>query len=242
MLEYQNSQCSLNQAFKNTQVWVFDLDNTLYPAECNLFAEVDQRMGDFISNFLNVSFEEARHVQKKYYYEYGTTLAGLMEVHKLEPKRFLDYVHDIDLSPVQEAPELAQAITELPGRKFIFTNGSRKHAENVAGKLGVLDRFEDIFDIAASDYVPKPHQGAYDKFLQAHNVKASSAAMFEDLPHNLKMPHSLGMVTVLIRSSYFDHPAQKEIEREDDLPEHIHHITENLEGFLSKLTDQSMQT
>ncbi|WP_088343592.1 MULTISPECIES: pyrimidine 5'-nucleotidase [Rhodomicrobium] len=221
--------------FARVETWIFDLDNTLYPAECNLFAQVDQRMGAFISEFLGVSFEEARRVQKDYYYRYGTTLAGLMHEHKLAPERFLDFVHDIDLAPVCEAPALGAALERLPGRKFIFTNGSRAHAERVAGKLGILGHFDELFDIVAGDYVPKPSAAAYDRFLKAHGVAGASAAMFEDIPHNLEAPHALGMATVLVRSTYVDHPSQKGIAEWRTLPPHVHHITGDLTGFLEEV-------
>jgi putative hydrolase of the HAD superfamily len=221
--------------FARVQTWIFDLDNTLYPSECNLFAQVDQRMGSFIAEFLDVSYDEAKRVQKDYYYRYGTTLAGLMREHKLPPERFLDYVHDLDLAPVCEAPALGAALERLPGRKFIFTNGSRRHAERVAGKLGVLHHFDDLFDIAACDYVPKPSVEAYNAFLKAHGVAGPAAAMFEDLPHNLESPHALGMATVLVRSSYIDHPAQKAMAEWRALPAHIHHVTDDLTGFLQRV-------
>src|SRR5690606_770011 len=137
------------------------LDNTLYPAECNLFAQVDQRMGEFISIYLDIPFAEARKLQKGYYRSYGTTLSELMAVHGLKPEKFLEYVHDIDVSAVERAPRLGAAIETLPGRKFIFTNGSRRHAENVAGALGILEIFDDIFDIGTADYIPKPDIAAY---------------------------------------------------------------------------------
>ena len=160
-------------AFERTQVWIFDLDNTLYPADCNLFAQVDQNMGEFIARYLGVPFEYARHLQKTYYRQFGTTLSGLMQVHRMDPKAFLDYVHDIDLSVVRRAPRAGgRHRPRLPGRKLIFTNGSRGHAERVAGKLGVLHLFEDIFDIVDADYVPKPVPACYDHFLKAHGVDA----------------------------------------------------------------------
>lgn len=223
--------------FKRVESWIFDLDNTLYPAECNLFAEVDQRMGTFISEFLGVGFDEARRVQKDYYYRYGTTLAGLMTEHKLPPERFLDYVHDIDLAPVSEAPALAAAIAQLPGRKYIFTNGSRAHAERVATKLGILHHFDEVFDIVAGDYLPKPSADAYMRFLNAQGVEARSASMFEDIPHNLEAPHALGMATVLVHSSYYDHPSQKAIAGWRVLPPHVHHMTADLTGFLMEILD-----
>jgi len=225
------------QRFTRVETWIFDLDNTLYPAECNLFAQVDQRMGDFIANYLEVSFEAARRLQKDYYRIYGTTLAGLMVRHGLDPKEFLDYVHDIDFSVLPEAPELGAAIDLLPGRKFIFTNGSREYAQKVAAKLGVLDRFTDVFDIAATGYVPKPETAAYQRFLKAHGIAAANAAMFEDMPLNLEAPHALGMVTVLIKSRYYDHPVQRDIEAWKALPDHVHHLTDDLTGFLGKVNE-----
>jgi putative hydrolase of the HAD superfamily len=221
------------RGFDRTDVWIFDLDNTLYPAECNLFAQVDQRMGEFIARFLGVPFEYARHLQKTYYRQFGTTLCGLMQVHGMDPKSFLDYVHDLDLSVLKEHPELADAIERLPGRKLIFTNGSRAHAERVAGKLGVLHLFEDIFDICNAEYVPKPTRACYDAFLKAHDVEASASAMFEDMPHNLEAPHALGMTTVLVHSqSNYDHPIQQKIRSWVEPPEHVHHMTDDLRSFL----------
>ena len=123
-------------------------------------------MGEYIARYLGVPFAYARHLQKSYYRQFGTTLSGLMQVHRMDPQAFLDYVHDLDLSVVAEHPELAAAIAALPGRKFIFTNGSHAHAERVAAKVGILDLFDGIFDIVAADYVPKPVPACYDVFLQ----------------------------------------------------------------------------
>lgn len=221
------------RGFDATRIWVFDLDNTLYPAECNLFAEVDHRMGDFIAKYLGVPYEYARHLQKSYYRQFGTTLSGLMRVHKVEPAEFLAYVHDIDLSVVQPSPELRSEIERLPGRKLIYTNGSRRHAERVAEKLGVLDLFEDICDIAACDYVPKPEADAFRRMVERHGVAPQQSAMFDDMPMNLEAPHALGMTTVLVHSSYLDHPVQEQMKRWTELPQHIHHMTLDLTGFLS---------
>jgi putative hydrolase of the HAD superfamily len=233
------------RGFDATRIWIFDLDNTLYPAECNLFSQVDHRMGEFIARFLGVPYAYARHLQKSYYRQFGTTLSGLMLVHKMDPKPFLDYVHDIDLSVVSEHPQLAEAIEKLPGRKLIYTNGSRRHAERVAEKLGVLHLFEDIFDIEASEFVPKPQALPYRKMLERHGIDPSTSAMFEDMPHNLEAPHALGMTTVLVHSSYVDHPIQLEIRKWVEPPEHVHHMTEDLAGFLAplaaKLADGSGQ-
>jgi putative hydrolase of the HAD superfamily len=214
------------------RVWIFDLDNTLYPAECNLFAQVDQRMGEFIAKELGVPFDYARHLQKSYYRQFGTTLAGLMRVHKMHPEPFLDYVHDIDVSVVPDAPELRAAIDRLPGRKLIFTNGSRAHAERVAAKLGVLDLFEGISDIASCDYEPKPSAAAFDSMIRHHGVASAEAAMFEDMPQNLEVPHKLGMATVLVHSTYMDHPIQRDMRNWTALPDHVHHLTDDLTAFL----------
>ncbi len=225
--------------FDRTEVWVFDLDNTLYPADTRIFAQVDQRMGEFIARYLGVPFEYARHLQKSYYRQFGTTLTGLMKVHRIDPKPFLDYVHDLDLSGLAEHPRLAAAIEQLPGRKLIFTNGSRAHAERVAGKLGLLSLFEDIFDIVAADYVPKPTAACYDVFLKAHGVEAAKAAMFEDMPHNLEAPHALGMTTVLVRSeANDDHPIHKAMRSWVAPPSHIHHMTYDLAEFLERRDQQ----
>lgn len=223
------------RGFDRTAIWVFDLDNTLYPAECNLFDQVDQRMGSFIAKKLGVPFEYARHLQKSYYRQFGTTLSGLMQVHGMEPGPFLDYVHDIDLTCVPECPDLAEAIERLPGRKLIFTNGSRRHAERVAGKLGVLDKFEDICSIETCEYVPKPEAEAFDRMVRRHGVSSDRSAMFEDMPHNLEAPHALGMTTVLVHSDYVDHPAQLKVKTWQELPEHVHHLTRDLCGFLQDI-------
>ena len=223
---------SVRRGFTATDVWVFDLDNTLYPAECNLFAQVDQRMGSFIAKELGVSFAQARHLQKAYYKQFGTTLSGLMKVHRMAPEPFLDYVHDIDLTCVPELPDLKVAINRLPGRKLIFTNGSRRHAERVAGKLGVLEEFEDICSIETCEFVPKPEAEAFDRMVRHHGFTAKRAAMFEDMPHNLEAPHILGMTTVLVHSEFYDHPIQKKIKEWREPPQHVHHMTDDLTGFL----------
>lgn len=220
------------RGFDHVETWIFDLDNTLYPASCDLFAQVDQRMSSYIAKTLGVPREHARHLQKAYYRQFGTTLSGLMRVHKLPPGPFLEYVHDIDLSVVPELPDLAAAIEALPGRRLIFTNGSRRHAENVARKLGVLHLFEDICDIAALDYVPKPEPEAFNRMLKMHAISGAHAAMFEDMPHNLEPASSLGMTTVLVHSDYIDHPAQLKVREWRELPAHVHYLTRDLTGFL----------
>jgi putative hydrolase of the HAD superfamily len=222
-----------NAGFEHVEAWVFDLDNTLYPADCNLFAEIDTRMGAFISERFGVSPEEAHRMRKHYYYTYGTTLAGLMRLHDVPPDLFLDYVHDIDLRVVMPAPELGLALDALPGRKFVFTNGSRQHAEKVIERLGLDGRFEDVFDIHAAAFVPKPERAAYERFMGHHGVAGLSAAMFDDLPHNLATAHAVGMTTVLVACGRPDHPEHAAIAGWGELPLHIHHRTDALASFLT---------
>jgi putative hydrolase of the HAD superfamily len=146
----------------------------------------------------------------------------------------MDFVHDIDLAPVAHAPDLAEAIAHLPGRKFIFTNGSARHAGRVAEKLGVLNKFDGIFDIAAGGYVPKPKPEAFKRFLDFCGGSNCKAAMFEDLPHNLEGAHAFGIVTVLVRSNYYDHPSQHALRDAGALPHYIHFETTDLTHFLSE--------
>jgi putative hydrolase of the HAD superfamily len=223
----------MRRSFQHVDTWIFDLDDTLYPASCNLFPQVSRRIGEYIAKSLDMPFEQARHLQLAYYRQFGTTLSGLMQEHKLPPGPFLDYVYDIDLSAVSELSELKAAIACLPGRRLIFTNASRRHAENVARRLGILQLFDDICDIAALEYMPKPGREAYDRLLTLHGVTASNSAMFEDLPHNLEVASNLGMTTILVCPDHADHPAQVKIREWRELPAHIHYTTDNLTAFLT---------
>lgn len=228
--------------FRHIENWVFDLDNTLYEAECRLFAQIDARMTQFIRERLDLEHADARRLQKQYYVDYGTTMSGLMHEHDVCPETFMAYVHDIDLAPIRKNPALEKAIAALPGRKFIYTNGSTQHAENVAGALGVFHLFDEVFDIKAAGYTPKPHRAPYEKFLTSHDVNPSKAAMFEDLTQNLETPHALGMTTVLVCSDaawLADEPDAKRPARPDDHddggPDHIHHMTDDLTAFLKAI-------
>jgi putative hydrolase of the HAD superfamily len=224
--------------FQRTETWIFDLDNTLYPADSDLFSQIDKRMNDYIMSILGLELEDAAKLRRKYYLEYGSTLSGLMRNHGAEPERFLEYVHDVDLSPIEEAPELGQALASLPGRLFIFTNGSRRHAERVAGKLGVIEHFDDVFDIAAAGFTPKPAREAYERFLARLDVEPRAAAMFEDLPGNLESPHALGMNTVLVTPGRGPHPYDERADEQTSQLPHVHHVTDDLPGFLARVLAQ----
>lgn len=227
-------------ALSHVSDWVFDLDNTLYPATCDLFAQIDVRMTAFVSDMLKLGEEEARAVQKRYYAEHGTTLAGLMTLHDMEPAAFLEFVHDIDLSPIPDMPELVSAIAALPGRKYVYTNGSVGHAERVSAKLGIRHLIDGVHGIESAGYVPKPAQGAYEAFIATHNVAPHKGAFFEDLERNLVSPAEMGFATVLVTS---DHDWSHEPEgarpgaRADVMPGHVHFETDDLAGFLKALVD-----
>ncbi|MCC0038040.1 MAG: pyrimidine 5'-nucleotidase [Brucellaceae bacterium] len=218
--------------FAHIRDWVFDLDNTLYPHHSNLFAQIDVKMTAYMSNLLQVSQEEARVLQKELYRDFGTTLNGLIRTHDIDPDDFLQKVHDIDYSWLSPNPELGEAIRALPGRKFIFTNGDRGHAERTARQLGILDHFDDIFDIVAAGLTPKPAAETYDKFTQLHKVAGPDAVMFEDLARNLEVPKRLGMTTVLIVPRNFE-PTFSEIwERDPGQEDDVDYVTDDLAGFL----------
>lgn len=224
--------------FRHVDSWVFDLDNTLYPADCNLFAQIDARMTEFIEKFLQCPREKARRLQKDYYVRYGTTMCGLMREFGVRPDDFLDYVHDIDLAPIERNEVLAARLKALPGRRYVFTNGSVAHAENVMNKLGVADSFDEIFDIRSAEFLPKPHRATYERFLGAHGIEPRGAAMFEDIADNLQAAFALGMTTVLVLSQarwISDEPSHKRPAQPGDQHEHVHHVTDNLVNFLGGL-------
>jgi len=221
--------------FANVTDWVFDLDNTLYPHHTNLFSQIDVKMTAYVSELLQLPREEARKLQKELYLEHGTTLAGLMARHGVDPDDFLQKVHDIDYSWLVMDEALAEAIKALPGRRFILTNGSRRHAENAAERLGILDLFDDIFDIVAADLKPKPLRDPYDKFLALHGIAGPKAAMFEDLARNLIVPKELGMTTVLVVPRNFE-PTFAEIwERDAAQEDDVDYVTDDLSAFLRSI-------
>lgn len=218
--------------FAHVTDWVFDLDNTLYPHKTNLFSQIDVRMTAYVSELLQLPREEARKLQKELYREYGTTMNGLIVRHGIDPDDFLNKVHDIDYSWVAPDPALGAAIRALPGRKFIFTNGDRRHAERTARQLGILDHFDDIFDIVAAGLTPKPARKTYDRFVELHGVVGPNAVMFEDLARNLSVPKALGMTTVLVVPNNFE-PTFSEIwERDPSFDDEVDFVTDDLTEFL----------
>lgn len=218
--------------FSHVRTWVFDLDNTLYPAGSDLWPKIDQRITLFMAQLFGLDGMSSRALQKYYYQRYGTTLRGLMSEHDITAQEFLSFVHDIDRSSLKPDHSLAQGIAALPGRKLILTNGSRDHALRTAEQLGIHELFEDIFDIVAADLMPKPYAETYDRFFERHGVDPKEAAMFEDIAHNLEVPHSRGMVTTLVVPR-----SQDEVEREvweiaTGSEPHIDFVTDDLAAFL----------
>jgi putative hydrolase of the HAD superfamily len=227
-------------ALSHIDTWVFDLDNTLYPADCDLWPKIDQRITLYLSYLFGLDGMSSRALQKYYYQRYGTTLRGLMEEHGLGPAEFLDFTHDIDRSSLLPDLALARAITDLPGRKLILTNGSREHALRTARALGLETMFEDIFDIADADFVPKPAAATYERFFERHVVDPARAVMFEDLAKNLIIPHERGMTTVLVvpKPGQMDHRDAFEIFREA-APPYIDFVTSDLARFLTGLASDA---
>jgi putative hydrolase of the HAD superfamily len=224
--------------FDKVETWVFDLDNTLYPHHVNLWHQVDERMRDYIVDFLKISREEAFRLQKDYYRRYGTTMRGLMEEHGLQPDEFLEIVHQIDHSPLMPNPALGAAIAELPGRKLILTNGTRAHADAVMRRLEIAEHFDDIFDIKAADLEPKPRPQVYERFLARHDVDPKRAAIFEDLARNLEVPHALGMITVLVVPKGAGVVLREEWELAGRDAPHVDHVTDDLADFLREIKKQ----
>jgi putative hydrolase of the HAD superfamily len=202
------------------ETWIFDLDNTLYSPATRLFDQIDHRMTAFIAEQLRLDPADARKLQKDYFRSHGTTLSGLIDVHGIEPKRFLDFVHQIDVSGLARDEALGAALARLPGRRIVYTNGSAEHARRVLTQLGIADAFEAVHDIVAGDYCPKPHREAYEALITRHAITPVRAAMFEDTQRNLEVPHAMGMTTVHVTAEQISLP-------------HIHHSAGDLAGFLA---------
>jgi putative hydrolase of the HAD superfamily len=185
-------------AFDHIRAWIFDLDNTLYPASADLFGQIDQRMTAYVARLLDVPEEQALAIQKRYFHERGTTLSGLMADHGVDPHHFLDDVHAIELDGIAEDARLARLIARLPGRKLVFTNGDETYAHRVLARLGLSAAFEAVHDIHACAYVPKPDPAAYAGFCARWQVDPTAALFIEDMARNLVPAKALGMTTVWI--------------------------------------------
>jgi putative hydrolase of the HAD superfamily len=214
------------QPLAEIETWIFDLDNTLYPASCNLFAEAEARMAAFIVAELKLDLEAAHALRRRFFLDHGTTLRGLMLEHGIAPEHFLDYVHDIDLSPVRADPALAAAIAALPGRKFVFTNATERYARRVLARIGITEHFAAVHDILACDYLPKPDPSGYRALLEHHRINPESALMVEDMARNLLPAAALGITTAWVVTG-------NERAAEGSAGDHVHHIVEALAPWLA---------
>lgn len=212
----------VSNGFDHIEVWVFDLDNTLYPPEIRLFDQIERLMTGYVSRQLGVSADDASRLRQRYWAEYGTTLAGLMDRHGVDPDPYLREVHDIDLSEIPADPALAESLLALSGRRIVYTNGSRRHAERVTEARGIRHAFHAIYGIEDAGYVPKPQEDAYRRIIDADGLAPAGAAMFDDDARNLLVPFRMGMRTVLVGD-------------DGRQAEHVHHRAGNLADFLSHL-------
>lgn len=190
---------ALRADFSGVNCWIFDLDNTLYPAELRLFAQIEARMTAYVQRLLGVDAAEADRLRAHYWREHGTTLAGLMAHHGIDPEAYLAEVHDIDFSILTPEPALAAAIRALPGLKIIHTNADAAYAARVLARRG-LDVFDMIHGIGEVGYHPKPDPRSFAAVMAAHGLDPARCAMFEDDPRNLEVPFLLGMRTILVGS------------------------------------------
>ena len=210
------------QHFTHVQTWVFDLDNTLYPPRARLFDQIEVRMTQFVMDALKVNRGEADRLRKKYWAEHGTTLAGLMREHAVDPTPYLTHVHEISLDHMEADVPLADAIAALPGRRIVYTNGSRPYAERVIEARGLGGLFDAVYGVEHAEFRPKPERAAFETVFALDGLSPAEAAMFEDDPRNLAEPHAMGMRTVHVAPDRLDQP-------------HIHHHTDDLAAFLARV-------
>lgn len=209
-------------AFSHVEFWVFDLDNTLYPPSVRLFDQIEVRMTQYVMDALGIAWPEANHLRVAYWQKYGTTLAGLMCEHDVDPTPYLTTVHDIDFSGLSVDDRLAEQIAALPGRKIVYTNGSIPYAERVLEARGIKAPFDAVYGVESADFLPKPEAKAFETVFAKDGVTAKKAAMFEDDHRNLEAPHAMGMKTVHVADAQID-------------ADHIHHHTDDLSAFLDRL-------
>lgn len=212
----------VKQAFSHVRTWVFDLDNTLYPPQMRLFDQIEVRMTAFVMEALGIAEAEADRLRLHYWQTYGTTLAGLMREHAVDPTPYLTHVHEISLDHMEADVPLADAIAALPGRRIVYTNGSRPYAERVIEARGLGGLFDAVYGVEHAEFRPKPERAAFETVFALDGLSPAEAAMFEDDPRNLAEPHAMGMRTVHVAPDRLDQP-------------HIHHHTDDLAAFLARV-------
>ena len=212
----------------NINYWIFDLDNTLYSGQTEVFSEVEKKMSAFISKKMNVDLIKAKEIQKKYFYEYGTTLSGLMKQDSIDPHEFLEFVHDIDISWLPKDLKLKDELIKIKEKKFIFTNGSHAHVENVTKQLGIDGLFDGAFDIVDANFVPKPHIDPYKKIIDKFKIEPTKSILIEDIAHNLEQAKNLGMKTCWLEN-------EEAFAKKDADKPYIDYKIKNLPSFLQKI-------
>ena len=210
-------------AFAHVTTWVFDLDHTLYPPSARLFDLIEVRMTSYVMEALGVDQAEADRLRKHYWATHGTTLAGLMREHDVDPGPYLTDVHDIPLDRLEPDPILAERIAALPGRRIVYTNGCAPYAQRVLEARGLHNAFDAVYGVEHAEFHPKPDFTAFQTVFGVDGLNPASSAMFEDDARNLKVPHDMGMKTVLVAQSADD-------------GDHIHFHTDDLTAFLNLLT------
>ena len=208
--------------------WIFDLDNTLYSGQTKVFSEVDKKMSSFISKKFNVDLIEAKKIQKEYFYEYGTTLSGLMKKKSVDPNEFLEFVHDIDISWLPKDKLLKEELIKIKEKKYIFSNGSHAHIENVTNQLGINGLFDGAFDIRDSNFVPKPHLEPYKKLIEKFKLDPNQSILIEDIAHNLEQAKNLGMKTCWLEN-------EESFAKKDAHKPYIDYKINDLPSFLQKI-------
>ena len=212
----------------NIKYWIFDLDNTLYSGQTKVFSEVDKKMSAFISKKMNVDLVKAKEIQKKYFYEYGTTLSGLMKQDSINPHDFLEFVHDIDISWLPKDLKLKEELLKIKEKKYIFTNGSHAHVENVTKQLGIDGLFDGAFDIVDANFIPKPHIDPYKKIIEKFNIDPTKSILIEDIAHNLEQAKNLGMKTCWLEN-------EETFAKKDANKPYIDYRIKSLPSFLQEI-------
>jgi len=212
----------------NTKYWIFDLDNTLYSGQTKVFSKIDKKMSAYISNKLNVDLVKAKEIQKKYFYESGTTLSGLMKHNGIDPYEFLDFVHDIDISWLPKDLLLREELIKIKEKKYIFTNASHSHVKNITNQLGIKDLFDGAFAITDADFIPKPHVEPYKKIINKFDIDPQKSILIEDICQNLEQAKNLGMKTVWLENN------ETFAKKDADKP-YIDYKIKNLPSFLQKI-------
>ena len=197
----EKNSYSENLSVSSIDTWIFDLDNTLYPSTSHLFDQISERIGIFVSNYLSIPLDDARVLQKQYFFDHGTTLRGLMLENSVDPYEFLDFVHDIDFSPLQPDSRLIEALEKIEGQRLIFTNADAAYAKKVTNQLGIDKFFPNIFDIIDAEFIPKPYQKPYDLIIKKYNLDPNKSIFFEDILRNLGPAKQMGMKAVWIKNN-----------------------------------------